>query len=422
MRGGGRNYLFSDGDLHGTLDAQRRAAVQAVSGIPREQFLTTSVDTLVEHLVAKYSIEPLVLHEDQMRMEDEETQIEVTGRFDYGVARGERAFVPGHRLTFYLPFSGDAQLWKLQPNISFSMMPTGEVDLQKNLLRISLANTSNTEPEYYKRELNSQLDSIRQLVAAQAQMLAQYSRELPAQVRTAIERRRAEVEKLQGLAATFDIPLVKRAGMPEFRPIEMSRKVPRPLPRPPVAGYKPEPAISDQNYEDILGIIRHAGATFEVAPQTYKSLGEEGLRDNVLSHLNAVFEGRATGETFRKYGKTDIRIEEESRSAFVGECKLWGGEKILLEALDQLLGYLTWRDCKAALVMFNKDVAAFSGVQQTIEASLKKHPCFLRAKETRLSGEWRFVFRSAEDDSREVTVHVFAFNLFVAKERAARKR
>jgi hypothetical protein len=138
--------------------------------------------------------------------------------------------------------------------------------------------------------------------------------------------------------------------------------------------------------------------------------------------LNAVFEGKATGETFRKYGKTDIRIEEESRSAFVGECKLWGGEKVLLDALDQLLGYLTWRDCKAALVLFNKDVAGFSGVQETIASALAKHRGFLRGKETGHAGEWRFVFQSAEDPAREVTVHVFAFNLFVAQERAGKKR
>lgn len=422
MRGSSRNYLFSSGDLFATIETQRAAAVGSVSRIPRDQFLATSTDTMVEHIVEQHSIEPLVLHEDQMRMTDEETQIEVTGRFDYGFGNGERAFASGHRLTFYIPFSGDEQLWHQRPNMYFSVMPSGVVDSRSAMLRISLANTSNTEAEYYKRELNSQLDSIRQLVQAQTQMLAQYHRELPAQVRAAVEGRRVEVEKLQGLAAAFDIPLVKKAGMPEFRPIEVSRKVPRPLPRPPAAGYKPEPAISDQNYEDILGIIRHAGATFEGTPQTYKSLGEEGLRDNLLSHLNAVFEGRATGETFRKYGKTDIRIEEESRSAFVGECKLWGGEKILLDALDQLLGYLTWRDCKAALVIFNKDVAGFTGVQQTIGTALAKHPRFLRAKETQQAGEWRFVFQSAEDDSREVTIHVFAFNLFVAKERADKKR
>ena len=206
------------------------------------------------------------------------------------------------------------------------------------------------------------------------------------------------------------------------KPIEVAKRMMRPLPHPPVAGYKPEPAINSETYEELLAIIRHAGASFEGTPQTYVPLGEEGLRDNVLSHINVVFEGKATGETFRKYGKTDIRLEEESRSAFVGECKLWGGEKVLLDALSQLLGYVTWRDCKAALVIFNKDVAGFSGIQETINVSLREHSKFLRAMNTGRAGEWRFVFQSQEDAGREVTVHVFVFNLYVVPERPAKKR
>jgi hypothetical protein len=120
--------------------------------------------------------------------------------------------------------------------------------------------------------------------------------------------------------------------------------------------------------------------------------------------------------------KTDIRLEEESRAAFVAECKLWGGEKVLLDALNQLLGYLTWRDSKAALILFNKDVAGFTGIQTTIPSALKAHPNFLREKPPARAGEWRYVFRSTEDEAREVTVHVFAFNLYVAPERAGKKR
>ena len=37
-------------------------------------------------------------------------------------------------------------------------------------------------------------------------------------------------------------------------------------------------------------------------------------------------------DRFRKKGKTDIRIEFENRAAFVAECKLWKGEKKILEA------------------------------------------------------------------------------------------
>jgi hypothetical protein len=422
VRGTRSNQLFSDGELSAVLDNNLTGIKASVHNIPREQFLATSVETLIEHLSSSLDIEPLVLHEEQMQMDNAETQVEVTGRFEYDTGSGGRVHTTGHRLTFYIPYTGDPRLWKLRPNMWISVMPRGEADSRRSVLTLSFTNTSNTEFERYKQELESCLSDVRQLIASQRQLLDQYHNRIPDQVRSTIEHRRAEVEKLHGLTSAFNIPMVKKSGMPEFKPIEVARRITRPLPRPPAAGYKPEPAITSETYEELLAIIRHAGASFEGTPQTYAPLGEEGLRDNVLSHINVVFEGKATGETFRKYGKTDVRLEEESRSAFVGECKLWGGEKVLLDALTQLLGYVTWRDCKAALVIFNKDVAGFSNVQTTVDTSLRAHPKFLRAINTGRSGEWRFVFQSQEDAGREVTVHVFAFNLYVVPERAAKRR
>lgn len=423
MRGRNPGHLFSEGDLYATLEAQRIRAIKSVEQVQKEQFLATSIDTLVEHLVAQHAIEPLAVHEDQMTMDQKEAKVNVTGRFEYGGSRdGREIFADGHELIFFLPFTGDPQLWKLRPNMWSSMPPSGEVDARQAVLKLTLVNTSNTDAARYQQELQSQLTGIRDSVASQLGMVLPFNQALPGQIRAAVEQRRTQIEKLQGLAGAFGIPMIKKSGMPEFRPIDIPKRVPRPLPRPPANGFKPEPAIAEATYEDLLAIIRHTGASFEGTPQTYKSLGEDGLRDNVLSHINVMFEGKATGETFRKYGKTDIRIEEDSRSAFVGECKLWGGEQILLGALAQLLGYLTWRDCKAALIFFNKDVAGFSGVQDTIGRALTSHPGFLRAKETSRAGEWRFVFQSTEDPAREVTVHVFAFNLYVSPARATKRR
>jgi len=86
------------------------------------------------------------------------------------------------------------------------------------------------------------------------------------------------------------------------------------------------------------------------------------LRDILLAHLNGHYQGDATGEAFRRSGKTDIRIEDGIRAAFVAECRVWNGQKELSQAIDQLLGYLTWRDCKAAIIIFNKHNSKFSGL------------------------------------------------------------
>lgn len=418
-----RNYLFSEGDLAGVLDANKCRIRELVEAIPREQFLATSTDTLCEHIVAQLAVAPLVLHEDKMTMGHAETKIDVTHRFEYGGSLdGRPVMADGHLLKFYVPFSGDHDLWRLRPSTFSLNPPRGDIDARRKLLTLSFANTSQTEQTWFKQQLENTLASIRQSIATQSNQIQWYNASLPKAVQEAVAYRREQLSKLHGLVSAFDIPLARKPGMPEYKPVDVSPRKQIQLPKVPVAGFKPEPAIADDLYEAILANIRHMGATFEGTPQTYQALGEEGLRDILLASLNSVYQGRAAGEVFRHYGKTDIRIEEETRSAFVAECKLWGGEQVLVSALEQLLDYLTWRDCKASLVLFNKGVAGFAGIQETIAASLRARSNFLREKSGQPAGEWRFVFRSREDAGREVTVHVFCFNLFVAPAKAGRRR
>jgi hypothetical protein len=193
----------------------------------------------------------------------------------------------------------------------------------------------------------------------------------------------------------------------------------KPLPSPP--GRPAEPGIRREDYEHILEVIRHEGRSFETTPTTFAKHDEEELRDFVLAHLNGHYQGDATGETFRKHGKTDIRIEDNNRAAFVAECKVWHGAGEISEALDQLLRYLTWRDSKASLVILNKDVAGFVELQKKLEEAVRVHAFCEETIECHQPGEWRFRFRTAEDVDHKVEVHVFAFNLY-SKHNAGKKK
>jgi hypothetical protein len=57
MRGHDRGYLFSGGRLSETLDGHRTAALNEVERVPKNQFLGTTVDTLVESICSKAAIE-----------------------------------------------------------------------------------------------------------------------------------------------------------------------------------------------------------------------------------------------------------------------------------------------------------------------------------------------------------------------------
>ena len=66
--------------------------------------------------------------------------------------------------------------------------------------------------------------------------------------------------------------------------------------------------------------------------------------------LNGNYEGQAAGETFNYQGKTDILIRSGDRNIFIAERKFWNGPAKPTKTIDQLLGYLSWRDSKAAIL------------------------------------------------------------------------
>jgi hypothetical protein len=107
-------------------------------------------------------------------------------------------------------------------------------------------------------------------------------------------------------------------------------------------------------YEDVIHTIEQMTRAMERTPTAGK-FGEEELRNLILIVLNANYEGTVRGEVFNGQGKTDLLLPWDGDNAFIGECKIWGGSKKFSGAIDQLLKYVTWRDTKAALVLFIKE-------------------------------------------------------------------
>jgi hypothetical protein len=167
--------------------------------------------------------------------------------------------------------------------------------------------------------------------------------------------------------------------------------------------------IAEKDYEDILSLIRHQCRTFEGAPAAFHKLAEPELRDVIKASLNAVYSA-VTGEAFRSHGKTDVLIEAGDRSAFVAECKCWHGESELHAAIDQLMGYLTWRDAKTSLVIFNKHAKDFKALREKIASFVEKHSAHKSTLQNHTeNGEWRFVL--ATDSGTDVVCHMMLYHL-----------
>ena len=404
--------LFFEPDLESQLRARERQVAAKVNGIPENQFLVSSDQDVVEHIVPQLTVEPIVLQLEATTMKQGETQIDVSGdpMRSFRPGRSGPFFVPGTRADIDIPYTGEDWIFRYRTNQWSSAFPSAEVN--QGSLRISISLPHDAERERFKEIHDRELRLINEYVDCAHTQVTAYNENLASLVRQAITDRRDRLGKHSGIAELLDIPLSAKPGAPSIAPVRVEVRCPPALPVPPRTGLVPEPGITSDTYERILHFIRHQGRTFETTPGTYAVHDEEGLRNIILAQLNGHFEGAAKGEAFRGTGKTDICIETDSRAAFVGECKLWAGPASLTGALDQLLGYLIWRDSKASVVMFNTRNRNFSRILPTIPEALRSHALFVRELPCEEAGEWRVLMRSREDEGRRVTVHVFLFNLY----------
>jgi hypothetical protein len=146
-----------------------------------------------------------------------------------------------------------------------------------------------------------------------------------------------------------------------------------------------------------------------VTPKTYAKMDEEELRDLILGMMNTNYPGAATAETFNKLGKTDIRLRVDSGNVLICECKFWNGPKAYTEAIEQLFGYLTWRESYGMLIIFctRKDMTAAMG--QAKKAS-DTHTSYTNGS-LATSSESRFSTRHKHPQDSAKSVEVF--HLFI---------
>jgi hypothetical protein len=133
--------------------------------------------------------------------------------------------------------------------------------------------------------------------------------------------------------------------------------------------YEAEPVLDEKEYQYILQILNSMSLVIERSPTSFASLDEEAIRDHFLIQLNGHYEGGATGETFNAAGKTDILIRVENKNVFIAECKFWRGQKAFDEAIDQLLGYLTWRDSKCAILVLTNKVTVRQKMHEVMKST-----------------------------------------------------
>jgi hypothetical protein len=273
--------------------------------------------------------------------------------------------VRGTRVVVHLPYSGDEELFRVTPT-NFGTSAKGEI--RKNEVLLTWEGRVEYQLDQAKAEFDQALESLKKCAAGASQDCRELNTELRNQIGAWLRERRAHLEKNQELANVLNIPPRPDAS-PLLIPVQQRRRV---TVSPPASAMAADPLISDGDYAAIVEQLSSARSLMERLPATFAPMREEALRDILLVILNNNF-GPAGGEMFSRQGKTDIAILQGRGPVFIAECKIWPGEKKFLEAIEQLLRYLVWRDTKAALVVFVRE-SNVTAISEKALAALAGHP------------------------------------------------
>lgn len=399
------------GELHSYLEEMKKKIRTEIESCDRNYILKVNESAYYEYLLSKYNLDPPELLDDQAKAY-EPTDTECVNPLRAFFPDIGSTYVKGTRVRISIPFKGDGNLFHFTPS-TFTSPPSGEIHGQEIQLIFDYAQP---EDEKIKKEYLSILAQIKQYLVWVRNDVKNYNDQIKTLTMDLLSQRKKRILSDLHLVESIGVPLKHRDSVSSTYTVPTIReRITIQFPKVSKEKFRPEPAITNAEYENILEKLSNMSIAMERSPKTFIKLEEEEIRDFFLIILNAHYEGRASGETFNFGGKNDILIREENRNVFIAECKFWRGKQEFREAIDQLLGYLSWRDTKTAMLVFNRNKDS-SAVLQKIDSAAKSHNNYLRT--FKLNSEklhepsvLPFIFSQPNDLNKELFLAILVFDI-----------
>lgn len=373
----------------------------------KEYILGVNEEEFKAYLIDKYSLEPLAIDYNSEILDEPTVSKEWLEDSFYR----EKYQTDVFSFTIRYQFTGSSVLFRVQP--STWTMTSAEIYVNDQNKTVSFGfKLYKKDPEEFKRTKSDLQRRAFTNLENTNQIAISWMQSLSSTINSLFQQQKNKYLQENDFFAAINVKVNKETNS-VFTAPTIKKKI---IPQPTVSKNKEfssEPMMAKEMYDDILKVIYDLGKSMEKKPSTYKNKDEEGIRDQFLLVLETRYDGTtATGETFNRGGKTDIILKyaKDGSNLFVAECKFWHGASEFLKAISQLFDrYLTWRDSKAALMLFvaNKD---FSGVIKTIKEEVSNHPYYIKSIGTRGETSFSFHFHLPQDKDKIVHLEIIAFH------------
>lgn len=384
---------------------------QVIGATPQDQAAAIDSQQWIEELCARHHLphveeagEPYCTHETSSEVYE-----------DYG----RQTPIEVEYLVVHWPLKDHpslSNLLSLRPSIFHGSVPECYYWEGKLQFRIRIGTIGELDREHVqdaaRKNLDGAIKCLREEFAALNRDVDKWSPALHHHVAEAVKRRKAQIGQknsaIDKLAATMSVPLRKKTEVP---PKVLYLKPAKPTSssetRAKLAAPAEEMTLDPVGFSTLLKYMERYLRDCERTPETFVKLKEEEVRNLLLPYLNQVFEGGATGETFSKYGKTDIYLLVKKGRILICECKWWNGPESLRETSQQILDRVTWRENFGIALIFVRTPfeRALQGIRETI-ARLPSN----RAQQAREVTAGHFAATLEASEERLVEVHYLVCN------------
>ncbi|HHT9131288.1 MAG TPA: hypothetical protein ACFYED_02260 [Candidatus Tripitaka californicus] len=402
--------------------ALQKQVQEQILGEKDEVILHSNTDELVEYYFAYNSLSPIEFdpnrdqtleHKKEMRVvparrREESYRYEGDLNFEYESIVVTFPILPNKKIQDILALQSSTY--------SLSGDPSVRVGHDALYLNIDIKGYGfKYDNDKVASEVNRGVDEVKTWIQRKNNDIVKENAQLEQNIRSFVEQRKAKLtedtQRIASLVQKINIPLKQK----ENEVVKRIRLDPRPI----VKKIKPNPKLPEEyvldrsKVLDIISVIDNQGRQFEKTPKTYKDFEEEGLRDVILVSLNSLFEGKATGETFSNKGKTDIYLNIDKGNVLICECKIWGGQALYHETIDQLLGYLTWRHNFGIMLTFVKQ-KNFSKVLSDAPGIIQQHASYRSRFQQATINHFLSHHKLGQDETKDVEIHHLFYNLYTS--------
>jgi len=366
---------------------------------------TTNIPELAERLKSEFTIYPIVIGQPEPSQPRETTKQMYN---DWGQLYNQGVL----EIIVTIPFEGNYKLFDCMPSRSTIVYLEDNVVIGNSNIKATITLTRFDENAYFS-EVNEIISTVSTNLPTIHDETKPWNDRLESLIQQALESRKGIVSKKFDFMEKIGLKVNPKSTEYLVPPTITKKAIPTPATETSKTVAKEKvPILQEEVYADIREVLYNVGKAIERKPSLYKDKHEEDLRDIFLLFLETRYEATTgVGEAFNKKGKTDILLKyaKDGTNLFVAECKFWKGQKKLAEGIDQLLGYLTHRDTKTALIFF-VDQKEMTSVVSTIKTEISNHINYSRHIKDTYEHSINYEFTLPDDGDKKIQVEVMLFH------------